>query len=118
MTEPLTTSINLPNGNTFAVGSDMSIQCVVTGFPRGVVSWFKDDVPLEPSDRVQISTGNLSINFILFIINANLLNFSLETNRLVVRGAGPDDSGYYKCAARNDFSWAEHAAQINVEGTF
>lgn len=54
---PITTNINLPNGNVFAVGSDMSIQCDVQGYPKPIVTWYKDDVEIQRSDRIQIS-GN------------------------------------------------------------
>lgn len=41
-----------------------------------------------------------------------------DSNRLVVRGVNQEDSGIYKCSARNEFSWSEHAETINVEGKY
>lgn len=41
---------------------------------------------------------------------------NIESNRLIIQNATIDDSGYYKCVARNEFSTSEHAEQINVAG--
>lgn len=52
---PVTTNIVLANGNNFAVGSVLLLQCDVKGFPKPTVAWFKDNVQLEPNDRTQIT---------------------------------------------------------------
>lgn len=49
----------LPSGNTFAVGADLNLQCDIEGHPTPVATWYKDDVELLPSARVQI-TGKYS----------------------------------------------------------
>lgn len=53
--EPVSTHISLPNGNTFSVGSDISIQCDVRGYPQPLAAWFKDDVEIQQSQRIRIS---------------------------------------------------------------
>lgn len=94
---PVTANIVLNNGNTFAVASDISLPCHVQGYPAPVVTWTKDGVPLESDGmRYQIT----------------------ESHRLLVFGASPADSGYYRCVAANAFGSAEHAEQINVEGAY
>lgn len=57
---PVATNIILPNGNTFAVGSEIQIQCDVQGYPTPTVTWYKNDEEIYPSQRVRISgTGKI-----------------------------------------------------------
>lgn len=58
----VSTNIQLPNGNIFAVGGDLVIQCEVGGYPQPIVTWTKDEVELQPSERIQI-TGNICLLF-------------------------------------------------------
>lgn len=53
--EPLSVNIILPNGNTFVAGNDVSIQCDVRGYPRPYVTWTKDGVEIQKSNRIRIS---------------------------------------------------------------
>lgn len=55
LTVKVSTNLLLPAGNTFAVGVDINLQCEITGWPTPVVTWYKDDVELSPSDRIEIT---------------------------------------------------------------
>jgi Immunoglobulin domain len=55
-TVPISTNIVLPNGSrTFSVGTDITLDCLVEGYPTPKVTWYKDSVALVPSNRVHIS---------------------------------------------------------------
>lgn len=46
----------LPNEDKrFPVGGNINISCKTDGWPLPSVTWLKDNQPLEPSDRIQIS---------------------------------------------------------------
>lgn len=51
---PVRTNITL-NRKVFAVDSEISIPCDVDGHPTPRVRWFKNRVPLDPSEKIYIS---------------------------------------------------------------
>lgn len=116
--EPPSANIILPNGNTFSVGSDISIQCDVRGYPQPIALWYKDEDQIQQSQRIRISginnlfvaseTGELKIQLYFFRLS--------DVNTLTIYGATADDSGKYVCHARNEFGQSDHQEQINVEG--
>lgn len=93
---PVTVNIVLNSGHTFAVGSDISLPCDVAGYPAPNVTWSKDGVELRSDGRIQIT----------------------DAHRVLIYGATAADSGYYRCAAANEFGSAYHAEQINVAGEY
>lgn len=48
-------NIELPSGNTFVAGNDVSIRCDVRGYPRPYITWHKDGVEVRESQRIRIS---------------------------------------------------------------
>ena len=42
--------------SSYPVGSEINIDCTVRGHPQPEVTWLKDGVLLEQSDRLQISS--------------------------------------------------------------
>lgn len=117
----MTVNLALPNGNTFAVGGDVSLQCDIGGYPTPVVTWFKDDVEIQESDRIHISGKLLiflnSLPSFVSHINDNIFSFPISGySQLNIREATAADSGWYKCTARNSYSDAFHAEHINIEG--
>lgn len=73
----------------------MELQCVVLGFPKAVVSWFKDDTEMVMSDK----EPDMTMSPLNGYMNA----------RLTVKGVDYDDAGEYKCVA--------HEASFNVSNT-
>jgi len=53
-----------PTDKELVVGTKLSLYCrVVSGKPRVIVTWFKDDVPLAANDRrVVIRTNAYELN--------------------------------------------------------
>ncbi|XP_059610562.1 papilin isoform X1 [Phlebotomus argentipes] len=88
--------IRLPGGRQYGLGVDIKLECVVDGYPAPNVTWFKDDRQLVPTHRVQI----------------------LEQTRVVIFGATREDSGFYKCEARNGYSKSFNEEEIIVEGVY
>lgn len=73
-------SVNLilPTGNTFAVGGDLNLQCEIRGYPTPEATWYKDDVELSPSGRVQITgkyMSNYTIEMYIKLRSINSLTF-------------------------------------------
>lgn len=61
---PVSAVLRLENGHSYALGADIVLQCDVDGSPTPNVTWYKNDVLLEASNRIQI-TGKLA-NFQIF----------------------------------------------------
>lgn len=65
-TVPVETNIVLPNDKvTYDVGSELSLECEVSGYPKPSVVWFKDGRQIQTSDRIHITgTGGASVGMI------------------------------------------------------
>ncbi|XP_063221793.1 papilin isoform X2 [Bacillus rossius redtenbacheri] len=92
---PVKTNVTMTQ-TLFPVGSDISIPCDVDGYPIPVVTWYKDEVPLQSSERIQITEGH----------------------RLMISKANSSDTGTYRCEAVNDFDKSSSATSLVVEGTY
>lgn len=92
---PVTARLNLANGHQVGIGAEINIKCEVDGSPSPNITWYLNDQELYSSGRIQIVENE---------------------ERLIIRGATPEDSGEYKCLARNEYSHASHTEKINVEG--
>ncbi|XP_036145237.1 papilin isoform X3 [Monomorium pharaonis] len=89
--------VNVSAGQSqFPEGSDISIACIVDGYPIPRVLWFKDDQLIQTSNRIKIS----------------------ELNRLIISDANQEDSGRYRCEATNEFSSNSDSVDIRVAGIF
>ncbi|KAJ8933413.1 hypothetical protein NQ314_014023 [Rhamnusium bicolor] len=84
------------NDQRYPVGSDIQIPCAVLGYPDPQVQWYKDGVPVYPSDKIQIS----------------------DSNTLTILQATKADSGYYQCEATNAYSKASSTLEILIEGMY
>ncbi|XP_034239314.1 papilin isoform X2 [Thrips palmi] len=95
VTAPVHTNISASQ-TTFPVGGDVSIPCQADGYPIPKVTWFKDNVRLDPSDTIRIA----------------------ESNRLEVLRADANASGTYRCEAANQYAshWSE--VVITVTGAY
>lgn len=95
---PVTARLNLSNGQEVGIGAEINIKCEVDGYPSPNITWYFNDQELHSSiGRIQIVENE---------------------ERLIVRGATPEDSGEYKCLARNEYSHASHTEQIVVQGMY
>lgn len=93
---PVTARLNLANGQEVGIGAEINIKCEVDGYPSPNITWYLNDQELSNSiGRIQVVEND---------------------ERLIVRGATPEDSGEYKCLARNEFSHASHTEKIVVQG--
>ncbi|KAG5871898.1 hypothetical protein JTB14_030952 [Gonioctena quinquepunctata] len=84
------------NDRKYPVGSDIDIPCSVTGFPTPQVRWYKDGVPLSPSEKIQIS----------------------DSNTLSILQATKADSGFYQCEAYNVYTKSTSTLEILVKGVY
>ncbi|KFD70456.1 hypothetical protein M514_00956 [Trichuris suis] len=73
------------------------LSCKLTGFPKPQVRWFKDGVPIQPSEKYEMVTDD----------NGLVL--------LKVHVAGREDSGEYRCEAFNSRGVAWTEAPLNVK---
>lgn len=85
----------MATGHEIGIGAEINIRCEVDGHPYPNITWFFNDQELSSMGRIQI----------------------VNEDQLTVRGATPEDSGEYKCMARNEFSHASHTEKIVVQGT-
>ncbi|XP_047512955.1 papilin-like [Pieris napi] len=93
-TVPVTTRI-LAEATKMSAGTVITVPCEVDGYPVPVVRWSKDNVPLESSDRIQITEARLTISH-----------------------ANTNDTGEYACEANNGYSSHSSTVRIIVEGMY
>lgn len=72
------------------------MDCVVTGIPEPYVRWYKDDIDLQQSERIEITANN----------------------QLRISELSSTDSGFYKCEAKNSHSDAHHVIEVNIQSEY
>ncbi|XP_060064415.1 titin-like, partial [Ylistrum balloti] len=77
-------------------GSRVRLDCVITGHPEPEVIWFRKDKPVKESKDIQ-------------------LLFEGDRCTLSIREAYLEDSGLYRCLARNQQGEAESVCKLHVE---
>ncbi|XP_042370902.1 kazal-type serine protease inhibitor domain-containing protein 1-like [Plectropomus leopardus] len=95
-----------PHSQVNGTGSSLVFLCEVFAFPMALVEWRKEgrDVVL-PGDDPHISVQS----------RGGPLKFELSS-WLQIEGAGPEDSGTYRCIARNNMGSASASAVLGVLG--
>ncbi|XP_025834692.1 papilin-like [Agrilus planipennis] len=78
----------------FPLGSDVTLNCNVEGYPVPQVQWYKDGQPIQQTDKLYISDNHV----------------------LYIRGIDQNDTGDYACEAVNQFSRSRSTLKITVEG--
>lgn len=78
-------------------GGDIVLQATVSGKPVPTVEWVKDNSKVEDSSRFNIKAKD-------------------GKHTLTIAGAGPDDSGVYKCVASNPAGTSTRTYNVNIEG--
>lgn len=81
-----------PSNLTKVEGNNVSLPCYATGFPKPVITWYKDGEKLE-EDYYSADTGTLTFSNIQFA-----------------------DRGLYRCEARNFVGSESATVKIVVEG--
>ena len=83
-----------PINKTYRVlyGTSKAFKCAATGIPTPTLKWYKDDVLIENSTSVSVDTA----------MTLRLMDVRLE------------DSGVYKCVARNLDTSASTSANVTV----
>uniref|UniRef100_A0AAQ6IV08 Kazal-type serine peptidase inhibitor domain 3 n=1 Tax=Anabas testudineus TaxID=64144 RepID=A0AAQ6IV08_ANATE len=95
-----------PQSQVNGTGSSLVFLCEVFAFPMALVEWRKEgrDVIL-PGDDPHISVQS----------RGGPLKFELSS-WLQIEGAGPEDSGTYRCIARNNLGSVSAAAVLGILG--
>ncbi|XP_078105812.1 kazal-type serine peptidase inhibitor domain 3 [Sander vitreus] len=95
-----------PHSQVNGTGSSLVFLCEVFAFPMALVEWRKEgqDVVL-PGDDPHISVQS----------RGGPLKFELSS-WLQIEGAGPEDSGTYRCVARNNMGSVSASAVLGVLG--
>ncbi|XP_041643877.1 kazal-type serine protease inhibitor domain-containing protein 1-like [Cheilinus undulatus] len=95
-----------PHSQVNGTGSSLVFLCEVFAFPMALVEWRKEgnDVIL-PGDDPHISVQS----------RGGPLKFELSS-WLQIEGAGPEDSGTYRCIARNSLGSVSASAVLGVLG--
>ncbi|KAH9488420.1 hypothetical protein Btru_052354 [Bulinus truncatus] len=76
----------------YTEGETIQLSCTGNGFPAPSVEWVKDDRTLVTENNVQVDAGNLS-----------------------VKSASVEDSGTYKCIAKNNKNKAEAITTVQIK---
>lgn len=88
-----------PETSTFDVdsGKDVKLDLKVSGKPEPEVEWFKDEKPLKTNKRVNVLVKD-------------------DERTLHIRGGKPEDSGVYKCVAKNRAGTVARTYEVNIKG--
>ncbi|XP_029999406.1 kazal-type serine protease inhibitor domain-containing protein 1-like [Sphaeramia orbicularis] len=95
-----------PQNQVNATGSSLVFLCEVFAFPMALVEWRKEgrDVILPGDDP------HISVQF-----QGGPLKFEVSS-WLQIEGAGPEDSGTYRCTARNNLGSVSASAVLGILG--
>ena len=83
-------------------GYSVSFSCQATGEPVPTISWYFNDVPVNMSNKHNIS-----------IITVNMTSIN---SILIVKGVGSSDVGTYTCNATNILSTDISSGVLSVNG--
>ena len=83
--------------NVIEDGGDILLEATVGGKPTPTVEWVKDDATLKNSSHFNIKAED-------------------DKHTLTIVGAGPADSGAYKCIANNPGGTSTRTFNVNIEG--
>lgn len=82
-----------PESLNIQVGQYAKLECVAVGSPAPRILWFKNDLSIESSGRIQMS---------------------VDGTILEIKNAKESDSGLYVCQARNALGYRESSANLKV----
>lgn len=91
--------VDVPHDLKVDEGDKAVLKVRVIGQPTPDVTWFVDDEPVEPSDRISVASEG-------------------DQHELVIHKAKLDDEGMYKCVAKSEAGKAICEVELLVEGKF
>lgn len=83
--------------NVIEDGGNILLEATVSGKPTPTVEWVKDDATVKNSSHFNIKAED-------------------DKHTLTIVGAGPADSGAYKCIANNPGGTSTRTFNVNIEG--
>lgn len=89
--------VDVPHDLKVDEGDEAVLKVRVIGQPTPDISWFVDDKPVEPSDRISVTSEG-------------------DQHELVIHRAKLDDEGMYKCVAKSEAGKAICEVELLVEG--
>lgn len=89
--------VDVPHDLKVDEGDEAVLKVRVIGQPTPDISWFVDDKPVEPSDRISVTSEG-------------------DQHELVIHKAKLDDEGMYKCVAKSEAGKAICEVELLVEG--
>ena len=101
--------------DTIALEHEKVEFCVkVLGTPKPSVQWFKDDMEVFSSDRLEIKVTELIGKKYL---HNSVIQVEEDGGSVIVRDVRLSDCGNIKCVATNILGRATSVAQLVIEGT-
>lgn len=80
-------------------GGQARFEAVIEGLPTPIISWYKDEDIIQPSEEFEIAySENIASLFIMDVL--------------------PEDAGKYVIVAKNELGTATTTANLEVEGIF
>ena len=73
------------------------LSCGANGSPDPVFAWYKDDAPLEPTNRIKIKS-------------------TVGMSSVIIEEAETSDAGVYKVTAKNRVAEIATEAEVLIEG--
>ncbi|KAF6361715.1 hypothetical protein mRhiFer1_009942 [Rhinolophus ferrumequinum] len=86
----------MPKHSRCREGDFIILECLLSGEPKPIVTWFQNGVLLKQNQKFQFEEVDCS-------------------HRLYVNGVNPQDSGKYKCVAENNSGIVESVSDLIVE---
>ena len=83
-------------------GDEVTFTCQATSEPISTIQWYFNDIPLNESDKYEIST--------------ELLNYNNKISELTVKRVESSDVGTYTCYAVNGISVDNSSGVLSVNG--
>ena len=87
-------------------GKSVVFSCEIEAAPQPTTQWFRDETPLEPSDRLK------------FGIDPVAGKDNTYTLSMTVAAASGADSGSYKVEVANPHGKMAASANLNLQGTY
>lgn len=121
-TEPPKVVIS-PKNQSFTTGSEVSIRCSATGYPKPTIVWTHNDMFIIGSNRQGAGLFALSLfYFTVFLVTAEFLFIHryrfIPEGTLIIKRAIPKDAGLYGCLASNSAGTERETSTLTYIGKY